>query len=113
MHYFGETVEPTNRSGVADGLEDMLFLKAAADNSYGRFYYHSDLQTVCGDANYDGGINISDAVYIVNYVFIGGDEPTDYQSADSNCDGTVNISDAVQIINFIFVAGPEPCADCK
>jgi hypothetical protein len=113
VHYFGETVEPINKSGVADGLEDMLFLKAAADNSYGRFYYHSDLKTICGDANYDGGINVSDAVYIVNYVFIGGDEPTDYQSADSNCDGTVNVSDAVQIINFIFVAGPEPCADCK
>ncbi|MBD3219158.1 MAG: VWA domain-containing protein, partial [candidate division Zixibacteria bacterium] len=113
VHYFGQTLEPQTKAGVGEGLEDMLFLEAAADNSSGSFYYHSDLATVCGDANYDGSVNVSDAVYIVNYVFIGGDEPVDHFASDSNCDGTVNISDAVYIINFIFISGPAPCANCQ
>jgi uncharacterized protein (TIGR02145 family) len=34
---------------------------------------------VCGDANSDGTLNVSDAVFILNYVFVGGPAP------DSNC----------------------------
>ncbi len=30
---------------------------------------------VCGDANGDGMLNVSDAVFIINHVFIGGDAP--------------------------------------
>lgn len=29
----------------------------------------------CGDANDDGGVNVGDAVYLINYVFKGGPEP--------------------------------------
>lgn len=61
-----------------------------------------------GDANFDGTINVSDAVYIINYIFAGGPSPDPLQSGDANCDGTVNVSDAVYIINYIFAGGPEP-----
>jgi hypothetical protein len=64
---------------------------------------------MCGDANYDSEINVSDAVYIINYVFTGGAVPYPYKSGDANCDDTVNISDAVWIINYIFVGGNDPC----
>jgi len=63
----------------------------------------------CGDASGDGATNISDAVYIINYVFVGGDQPQPLDIADVNCDGAVNVSDAVWIINYIFVGGDEPC----
>ncbi|HDS01724.1 MAG TPA: hypothetical protein ENO07_06860, partial [candidate division Zixibacteria bacterium] len=66
---------------------------------------------ICGDANADENVNVSDAVYIINYVFIGGLEPEPYESGEVNCDGAVNVSDAVYIINYIFVGGTEPC-DC-
>jgi uncharacterized protein (TIGR02145 family) len=39
---------------------------------------------VCGDANSDGTLNVSDAVYIVNHVFIGGPAP-DSTCCDSDC----------------------------
>lgn len=61
-----------------------------------------------GDANADGTINVSDAVYIINYVFVNGDEPQPWASGDANCDGSVNVSDAVMVINFVFVNGPTP-----
>jgi len=63
----------------------------------------------CGDANGDLTTNISDAVYIVNYAFSGGNPPNPYESGDVNCDETVNVSDAVYIINFVFAGGNNPC----
>jgi len=64
---------------------------------------------LCGDGNHDGQVNISDAVWIINYVFVGGNPPNPLDSGDANCDGTVNISDAVWIINYVFVGGNIPC----
>ncbi|NIP43170.1 MAG: hypothetical protein GWN61_10920 [candidate division Zixibacteria bacterium] len=63
----------------------------------------------CGDANNDGSVNVSDATYIYNYVFLGGCEPNPMESGDCNCDGMCNVSDAVMIINHVFVGGGEPC----
>ncbi len=65
-----------------------------------------------GDANFDGGINVSDAVWIINFVFAAGPEPQPVmESGDANCDGEVNVSDAVWIINYVFTGGPAP-GDC-
>jgi hypothetical protein len=64
---------------------------------------------ICGDANADEVVNVSDAVAIINYVFVGGDPPDPIESGDCNCDGTCNVSDAVWIINFVFAGGNEPC----
>ncbi len=64
---------------------------------------------VCGDSNGDGVVNVSDAVHIINYVFVGGNAPNPVQAGDCNCDGTCNVSDAVGIINYVFVGGNLPC----
>ncbi|MBD3218803.1 MAG: hypothetical protein GF310_11030 [candidate division Zixibacteria bacterium] len=64
---------------------------------------------ICGDANSDMTVNVSDAVYIINFVFIGGGPPVPYDSGDSNCDNTVNVSDAVWVINYVFIGGNDPC----
>ena len=66
-------------------------------------------QGKCGDANNDSAVNVSDAVHIINYVFIGGDPPEPYQAGDTNCDAAVNVSDAVWIINYVFIGGYNPC----
>ncbi len=67
---------------------------------------------LCGDANDTGTLNISDAVFIINYIFGGGAAPSPEISGDSNCTGSVNISDAVYLINFIFGGGTAPCFSC-
>jgi Dockerin type I domain len=64
---------------------------------------------LCGDANFDDIINVSDAVWIINYVFVGGDPPNPIEAGDANCDGVCNVSDAVWIINYVFVGGHAPC----
>jgi hypothetical protein len=55
-----------------------------------------------GDANGDGTANVSDAVYIINYIFLGGPEPVNFSAADVFYDCAINISDAVRIIGYVF-----------
>jgi hypothetical protein len=68
---------------------------------------------VCGDANSDGAVDISDAVYLIAYIFSGGPAPSPLLAGDANCDGAIDISDAVYLIAYIFSGGPAPCAHCK
>lgn len=68
---------------------------------------------LCGDANGDGAVDISDAVYLIAYIFSGGPAPSPLLAGDANCDGAIDISDAVYLIAYIFSGGPAPCAGCK
>jgi hypothetical protein len=65
-----------------------------------------------GDANGDTKINVSDAVYIVNYLFKGGPPPVPVlQAGDANCDSEskVTIADVVYLVNYLFKGGKPPC----
>ncbi len=62
-----------------------------------------------GDANTDGSANVGDAVFLIGFVFGGGDSPFPYLSGDANCDATPNVGDAVYLINFVFKGGEAPC----
>jgi hypothetical protein len=66
----------------------------------------------CGDADGNGIVNISDAVFLISYIFGGGSAPDPYTSGDADCNEIVNISDAVYLIAYIFGGGPVPCAEC-
>jgi len=68
--------------------------------------------TICGDANGDLTVNVSDAVYIINWVFVGGDPPVPLACGDANGDCNVGVSDAVYLINYVFVGGNPP-GDCS
>jgi len=65
-----------------------------------------------GDANYNGGVDVGDAVYIINYVFKYGPPPPYPNWADVNADCAVNVGDAVYMINFVFNNGPAPQPGC-
>jgi hypothetical protein len=66
----------------------------------------------CGDANNSGTVDISDAVFVVAFIFKNGTAPADcnYQfgMGDANFSGDVDIADAVFIVNYIFKSGPAP-----
>jgi hypothetical protein len=65
-----------------------------------------------GDANNDNGINVGDAVYVINYVFKSGPAPAAWKAGDANCDGLVNVGDAVRLINHVFKGAPSPVNAC-
>lgn len=64
---------------------------------------------LCGDANGDGDVSVTDVTYLINYLFKGGDPPHPMQAGDTNCDGRVSVSDNVYLINYLFKGGPPPC----
>lgn len=59
-----------------------------------------------GDGNNDGGVNIADAVFLLNGLFLpGSPQSSCLDTQDSNDDGGVNIADAVFLLNSLFVPG--------
>ncbi|MGB5105672.1 MAG: M12 family metallo-peptidase [Candidatus Zixiibacteriota bacterium] len=67
---------------------------------------------VCGDADGNGIITVSDAVFLINFIFAGGPAPSPAIAADADCNGLITISDAVYLVNYIFAGGASPCASC-
>lgn len=68
--------------------------------------------TKCGDADNNGVYTVSDAVFLITYIFAGGPRPMPYLGGDADCNGLITISDAVYMIGYIFGGGPAPCAGC-
>jgi hypothetical protein len=68
---------------------------------------------VCGDVDDNSRIDITDAVYLVTFIFGGGPAPDPILSGDVDCSDRVDITDAVYIVTYIFASGPAPCAACK
>lgn len=65
-----------------------------------------------GDPNGDDLINITDAVYLIQYIFNSGPAPVLLTAGDVNDDSLVNITDAVYLVQYIFNSGPEPVGCC-
>jgi hypothetical protein len=61
-----------------------------------------------GDANANGLINLSDVIYLLNYLFRGGSSPCPMEAGDVNCDGAVNLSDDIILLNYLFRGGEAP-----
>lgn len=80
--------------------------------------FSSDQRTItvtsygCGDADGNGSVTISDAVYLITHIFSGGPAPVPPEGGDADCSGMITISDAVYLITYIFAGGPAPCASC-
>jgi len=66
-----------------------------------------------GDVDHGGGstpIDISDLVYIVDYMFNSGPEPICFDEGDIDGSGTqpIDISDLVYLVDYMFTGGPLP-----
>jgi hypothetical protein len=66
----------------------------------------------CGEANGDGILDLGDLVFLIGFLYKGGQPPDPLCKGDANCDGIVQISDVVALINYLFRSGPLPCFDC-
>jgi hypothetical protein len=76
-----------------------------------------------GDSDVSGGVNLTDAIRILNVLFLGIGEMTCLDAADADDSGTVNLTDAIRILNVLFLGigtidppgvddcGPDPTGD--
>lgn len=100
----GTHPDTTGRNKVASLLEDFF-----RTSDYTKVWFLRGPAYVVGDANGNGFVTISDVVFLINFLFAGGQSPSPIFSADANCSRTVTISDAVYLIRYIFAGGPAPC----
>jgi hypothetical protein len=75
----------------------------------------TDLRSfVRGDCNVDGDVagSVSDAVFLLNFNFLGGTRPSCFAACDADADGQVSgvVTDAVYLLTFNFLGGPPPPA---
>ncbi len=63
-----------------------------------------------GDANLDGAIDVSDAIGILDWLFLNGRARCE-DALDANDSGEVDLTDPVSLLNYLFTGGrppPEP-----
>jgi len=68
------------------------------------------LPFIRSDGNLDGGVNISDAIAILDRLFGASPPSTCPDASDANDDGTVNIADPIHLLAYLFSGGPSPPA---
>ena len=61
-----------------------------------------------GDANSSGAIDLSDAVTILGYLFLGNASPPCLDAADVDDDATVSLADAIRLLLYLFQGGAPP-----
>jgi hypothetical protein len=61
-----------------------------------------------GEVNGDGNVDLSDAVAVLGYLFLGSEEPGCLKSADTNDTGALDLTDPVYLLGFLFLGGPSP-----
>ncbi len=69
---------------------------------YGYVQPEINKRFIRGDSNEDGEIDLSDAIFILRYLFQGGTMPNCLDSSDANDDGKIDLSDAVYLLNYLF-----------
>jgi len=63
---------------------------------------------VRGDANPDCNVDITDGIFVLNFLFTGGPAPECRDAADVDDNGELQITDAIFILNFLFLGGTAP-----
>ena len=98
----------------------------SASLSWGTYYWHVKSINLCGnesayqgspfsinvfkigDASGDGTVDVSDVIYLINYLYQSGPVPVPLESANVSGDEIVDISDAIFLLNYLFKHGPGP-----
>ncbi len=60
------------------------------------------------DSNNDGKADISDALFVLSWLFLGGPVPECVAAANVNGDSGVDVSDVSYLLNHLFLGGARP-----
>lgn len=97
-------------------LGQEYFWRVKAFDSAGWFSDYSTSKSftyqnyVCGDVNASNGDpDLSDVIYLVNFLFMSGPTPVNMNAADVNCSGDVDLSDVIALVNYLFIGGGALC----
>lgn len=63
-----------------------------------------------GDSNGSATVDLTDSIFTLSFLFLGGPRPLCPDAADSNDDGALDITDPVFVLTWLFSGGPPPPA---
>ena len=61
-----------------------------------------------GDVEENGELNLTDAVVILGFLFLGNAQPDCLDAADVDDSGTILITDGINLLQFLFLSGAPP-----
>src|SRR5262245_8694685 len=61
-----------------------------------------------GDADQNGGLELTDAVNIISSLFLGAGALPCLDSGDADDSGELDLTDPIQLLNFLFLGGEPP-----
>ena len=70
-----------------------------------------------GEVDGDGSVELTDAVVVLDFLFLGGTAPGCLDAADTNDDGELTLTDGIFLLSHLFLGStapppPEPTATC-
>ena len=87
----------------ADEDEDGLGDVCDTGGPVGPIYF---VRSICRNGNTNP--QLSDAVYLLNFLFTGGEVPNCLAACDTDGDGRAMLTDSVQLLQFLFLGGTPP-----
>jgi hypothetical protein len=63
---------------------------------------------VRGDADGTGELDVTDAIHLLDFLFLGRDAPPCADAADADDSGILDLTDGIFILHFLFLGGPPP-----
>jgi hypothetical protein len=67
---------------------------------------------VPGDCNGDDIVSAGDVVWLLSYLYRGGDPPAPLCIGNVNGDGIVSAGDVVYLMSYLYRQGPDPQNGC-
>jgi hypothetical protein len=61
-----------------------------------------------GDADDNGELQLTDAIRILGFLFLGGAVPPCLDAADADDNNELQLTDAIRVLGFLFLGGPPP-----
>lgn len=104
----GRDNDPTTPFGASDHDGLVLFIQAGNGAA-------GSTRFIRGDFDADGALSITDAIALLNFLFLGTPNSICSQAGDANRDGSVDITDGINLLGFLFLgreAPPAPFPDC-
>ncbi len=97
-------------------LAEWGYWKVNAINKYDLYRWSSSTFSIMhywrGDLDNSRFIDITDLVFLVDYMFADGPAPDVLEAADMNCSGgIIDVSDLVFLVDYMFLEGPYPDCD--
>ena len=78
-------------------------MKTWSENTYSPVYF---VRSFC--RNRSTNPQLTDAVYLLNFLFTGGETPHCKAACDTDGDDRLGLTDSVQVLQFLFLGGVPP-----